>query len=268
MSQTFSYKGHCITFDRTTLDTHVPDRGHQKKWNAPPWLRQHLVRYMLEKNYFRAKNIVCSDSPLDQFCNDCGMEAATDPRAKKLFKTTVHREATEITRRIQSQGGIGGQIKEKGTSYCIVDPFYLRGYEHILDDDWDGVLVRKFVDISDITKSLSYGWERGLYTADELDELKGLLGLLVRGKSESPSTQSTTSASLHQPPTEADRVLGTQESIACPSDVSGVFFDTPNLSRLDRLFSSLDLHDKGSNGRGIPMSQQGDVADGVCFKPS
>ena len=183
----FSFNGQEVVLDTPTLDSlysaAITDAQHDAKGkrakqpiNIPIWLKAHLTRHMYVNNCFRSDLIESDRKPIWDFymLYECIPEfcPTRDQHTQGLFREAIDKTAVQITNTIASQNGYSGtHLHEGDRAHKVIYPKYSRGYEHILESSWDGVLVKRFVEIAHIKDQMSYGISGNRYTLTEIDDL-------------------------------------------------------------------------------------------------
>ena len=93
---------------------------------------------------------------------------------------SINKLARELTQGVKAAGGYTGIHVNEGTkNQSIIDAKYSRGFEHVMDPDWDGKVERRFTEVVDIKQMMTYGFQRQLYRPDKVE---GLIAFLSDAK--------------------------------------------------------------------------------------
>ena len=136
-----------------------------------------LIKWMHSTGYFHRSNFIPKlQVTLEQFYAKWELMDETKPEAaRKYYKDKIARMAKEHTTKVKQEGGYEGDLVKKGSTIMIYNATYSRGYEHILDPDWNGDRQNKWLSPKEFLKGVTYGYERNLYTDSEWEELMQMM---------------------------------------------------------------------------------------------
>ena len=150
--------------------------GHAGRYQLPLGLTTDLVRYMFKNNIVIKNGFSSKDLPNDYYrrwgLNATDFHDQDFQEATNFFKASIKQYAKNVTTTLKAQGGLGFDKVTPGRSDSLCNGTWLRGYEHIMEDDWDGKLKRRFVEVDKIFSMFEAG--RDNYTDQEVEELGSL----------------------------------------------------------------------------------------------
>lgn len=126
---------------------------------------------MLENQVFLGHGFGSSAAVLHPFFNEYGLLESENSKASEFFMEAIKQRARTITKEVKKAGGFDGRPVRVGSNDMIRNATYRRGYEHIRKVDWNGVMDKRFMEVSEARRQLAFGFDAHTYTKEEVVEL-------------------------------------------------------------------------------------------------